>query len=311
MIINIFNYNILIYMTTTNIKNYDISVLQDKFANLSITNNTDTKQTIQSIKHEKIIIKKPIINLDNEPNITLNTNNDKQLSKKDIILPILEPCSIPDFINIETLKTYVKKDIEGNNEYFDDLNITYKISDPKKAEWILNKAITNGKLIGNGNTNADIQVGDKTLIDVSVLTLNGNHTNEKSIIQNFLSGYNLDSLFKDEKGDDIVKLFKEKLIDKYKNCDNKDIYYMVFICKGKNVYITTLKLNQKNINNMEFDQFINVASKNGKKYEPKNIIVANFINKQYGNVRLYKSKKRLELRLNKDIINNTCSSKLY
>lgn len=43
----------------------------------------------------------------------------------------------------------------------------------------------------------------------------------------------------------------------------------------------------------------------------KSIMIDNFINNEFGNLRLYKSKKRLELRLCKEIINNECSIKLY
>jgi hypothetical protein len=42
-----------------------------------------------------------------------------------------------------------------------------------------------------------------------------------------------------------------------------------------------------------------------------NILIDNFIDNKIGNVKLYKSKKRLELRLCKDIINSFCSVKLY
>lgn len=43
----------------------------------------------------------------------------------------------------------------------------------------------------------------------------------------------------------------------------------------------------------------------------KSILIDNFIDKKLGDVKLYKSKKRLELRLCKDIINSDCSVKLY
>ena len=54
----------------------------------------------------------------------------------------------------------------------------------------------------------------------------------------------------------------------------------------------------------------NVKSLGFKKGE-KNIITSNFIDSKYGNVLLYKSKKRLELRLNKDIIKDINTVKLY
>ena len=136
---------------------------------------------------------------------------------------ILEPCKIPDFVDIKILKEYVNKDLDGNKEYFDDLDITYKISEPRKAEWILSKAIKNSKLVGNGNANIDIIVTDKIVIDVSVLTLNSNYTNEKSIIQNFKKCTNLDTLFNTYNGEEAVEIFKNEFILKYNFKDKENI----------------------------------------------------------------------------------------
>ena len=220
---------------------------------------------------------------------------------------ILEPCKIPDFVDIKILKEYVNKDLDGNKEYFDDLDITYKISEPRKAEWILSKAIKNSKLVGNGNANIDIIVTDKIVIDVSVLTLNSNYTNEKSIIQNFKKCTNLDTLFNTYNGEEAVEIFKNEFILKYNFKDKeKEIYYIIFICKDKNIYISCLKLNPKNIINMKFLKFIKGQTENSV-----NILIGNFIDKNIGNVKLYKSKKRLELRLCKDILHHECSIKLF
>jgi hypothetical protein len=216
---------------------------------------------------------------------------------------ILEPCIIKEFIDIKILKEYVKKDLDSNREYFDDLNITYKISDPRKGEWILNKAIKNGKLVGNGNNNIDINIDNKIWIDVSVLTLNGNYTNEKSIMQNFSNSNDLDTLFNTNKGDESVEIFKNKLLQKYEYIDTEiDIYYMIFICKNKNIYLSCFKLIPQNIPNMIFCGFTKSC---------KNIFIENFIDINVGNVKLYKSKKRLELRLSKNIIKHECSILLY
>ena len=200
------------------------------------------------------------------------------------------------------MKEYVKKDLDGNKEYFDDCKITYKISDPKKAEWILSKAIRDSSLVGNGNSSIDININNKIVIDVSVLTLNGTYTNEKSIMQNFSDSNNLDTLFNTYDGKEAVKIFKNKFIEKYSFAYKKEIYYMIFICKNKNVYMSCLKLNPEYISNMTFSGFTKTC---------KNILIENFIDNKIGNVKLYKSKKRLELRLYKDIINNDCSIKLF
>jgi len=239
---------------------------------------------------KKIIEKK--LSLDNS-NITL----EKIIKNK----YILEPSAIPLCINMDILREYVRKDIDGNKEYFDDLNITYKISSPSKAEWILNKAILNGILVGAGNTSVDILTAN-VCIDVTVLTLNNSCTNEKSIMQNFSTGNNLDSLFNDNKGGKIVEIFKDKLIEKYVSYEKKEIYYAVFVCHKKNIYLVCFQLIPKNINNMEYASF----SKSNK-----NILIDNFIDETYGNVKLYKSKKRLELRLCKDIIHLEHSIKIF
>lgn len=148
-------------------------------------------------------------------------------------------------------------------------------------------------------------INDKIGIDVSVLTLKNNIcTNEKSIIQNFSDSNDLDSLFNTNAGEKAVEIFKNKLTEKYNFKDGieKDIYYMIFICENKNVYMSCLKFNPKNIQNMKFFEFSKTC---------KNIIINNFIDAKIGNVKLYKSKKRLELRLCKDILHHECTVKLF
>lgn len=256
----------------------------------------------------------PIKKVSKEDKITSTKNHKKEklikkVSNEDKITStkthknkyILQICDIPECITVDILKNYVRKDIDGNREYYDDLGITYKISNSTKAEWILSKAIDNCKLVGNGNTNVDI-ITDDISIDVSVLTLNkGACTNEKSIMQNFSTSGDLDSLFNKNKGEKAVRIFKRKLQEKFAN-ENNDIYYAIFICHVKKIYLICLKFVPENINKMEFGKF----SKSNK-----NISINNFINKNYGNVNLYKSKKRLELRLSKNIIDSKYAVRVF
>lgn len=233
------------------------------------------------------------------------TNGLEKMDLNDNCTFVLEPCEILSQINLDILKKYVKKDIDANKEYFDDRKITYKISDPKKGEWILCKSIENSKLVGDGNTNIDIFIKDLNIgIDVSVLSLTKNTTNEKSIIQNFTTGNELDSLFLNGKGIEIVDIFKNKILEKYnsKSSEIKELYYAFFICEKQNIYLSYFKLNISNIANMNFDTFTEKS---------KSANVNNFIDNKYGETKIYKSKKRLELRLNKNIINEFCSVKLY
>lgn len=123
---------------------------------------------------------------------------------------LFELCKkIPNFINLKILKKYVNTDIESNKEFFDNTCSTYKISNSIKAEWIIYKSIKNSKMIGNGNKNFDLSVNDDIFIDVYVLTLRNNQTNEKTIIQNFSNSADLDTLFKTKNNKEIIKIFKK------------------------------------------------------------------------------------------------------
>jgi len=124
---------------------------------------------------------------------------------------------------------------------------------------------------------------------------------KKSIIQNFIGGNDLDIYFNKRKGYDATNIFKNKLQEKF-DCKLKEIYYMIFICNKKNIYLSCIKFNVENIYNMKFAGFTKTC---------KNILIDNFIDNNIGNVKLYKSKKRLELRLSKDLIKQKYSTKIY
>jgi hypothetical protein len=116
-------------------------------------------------------------------------------------------------------------------------------------------------------------------------------------MQNFSNSNDLDTLFNTNKGDKSVEIFKNKLLQKYEYIDTEiDIYYMIFICKNKNIYLSCFKLIPQNIPNMIFCGFTKSC---------KNIFIENFININVGNVKLYKSKK------SKNIIKHECSILLY
>ena len=75
-----------------------------------------------------------------------------------------------------------------------------------------------------------------------------------------------------------------------------DFYYIAFISTKDSVYLTALKMNIDNFNKLIVDD--------DKKID-KSIFIKNFINPSYGNVKLYKSKKRLELRFKKNILDKS------
>jgi hypothetical protein len=213
---------------------------------------------------------------------------------------LLSLVDIPKFIDIDKLKNLVKEDIDANKYYYDDLGIIYTISNPKKAEWILNRSIKNGKLIGNGNSSMDIITDENDVIDVGLLTLNNIYTNEKSIIQ--ITDNNIDELFKKRSSMSLIRVFKNKLKDKYDKYMNNNIYYIIFICHDKNIHLACFKLNIKNINNIRFGYFTQKS---------KSLIINNIIDKKDGLCKIYGAKKRMELRLSKNIIDTDKSIKIY
>ena len=141
--------------------------------------------------------------------------------------------------------------------------------------------------------------------------MNKNLSNEKSLIQNFnSSGADLDILFKEKKDNEALNLYINQYSKKLYNVKNeknlKDLYILSFISTNKDVYLTCFKINLKNIPNISSGGFVNK-----QKDLCSNIIVNNFIKPLYGNVKLYKAKKRIELRLLPAIIKSEHTVKIY
>ncbi len=142
--------------------------------------------------------------------------------------------------------------------------------------------------------------------------MNGNFTNEKSLIQNFkTSGANLDNLFTEKKDNEAITLFmndlKNKLINVKENKKLDNLYILSYISTNLNIYIACFKIDIDNIQYVNSGGFI----KNKTEKENVNIQVNNFISPKIGKVNLYKSKKRVELRLSKSILDNENVVKVY
>lgn len=200
------------------------------------------------------------------------------------------PCKTENvmlFLNINKLKKYIDKDITSNIDFFNDANIDYTFLIPKKIKWMIHKSMPNSILLDDC-CDYDILLSVlnyNIYINVNLISLN----DEKN---NYI---NIDINTRSKTKTQMQSNNKMPKIDKY--------YYMLFICHKKNIYLTCFNFNNVNIKNMQFDSFVGS--------EHKNILIKNFIDQLYGNVKLYKSKKRLELRLNKEIINKSCSTKLF
>lgn len=218
----------------------------------------------------------------------------------------LEICKIPTSIDIDILKKEVTEYMEPRKRFYNtthkNLSIEYDFS-----EWWTAIA-SNGKLTGKGNSSIDVVTDLNEGIDVMCTIMNNSQSNEKSLIQNFsCSGDNLDKLFKEKKFDEAVELYKKDLNSKLTNAINtknlKSIYVLAFITFKMNIYLVCFKYYLDRLNNIKSGGFVSK--------QEKNIITSGFIDPNYGNVKLYKSKKRLELRLNKDIITSPFCVKIY
>ena len=210
-------------------------------------------------------------------------------------------------IDYNLLKKYVQEYISPRREYYNETHSNNLELESGFSEWWIKKA-SNGKKIGEGNCPMDVVTNDNNAIDCMCLCLNGSMTNEKSIMQNFnKSGNDLDSFFSSKNDDGAISLFINDYVGKIKNFSIKNkisldkMYYTIFISTKENIYLSCFKIN------IQFTRNIKTC---GFTKQCKSINIKNFINNDYGNVKLYKSKKRLELRISKNVLNNFNTIKL-
>lgn len=220
---------------------------------------------------------------------------------------MLELCKIPESLNIEQIKDYVYHYMTPRIPFYHDTDRAPFIED-EFSEYFIAKS-SGGTVIGNGNCAMDVQTKDNEGIDVMCVVMNRKQSNEKSIIQNFsVSGVDLDTLFKNEKHEEAVKLYTEQYSKKLTNVktDKKltDLYILAFVSTKQDVFLVCFKMNIDNIKHISSGGFVNTAS-------AKNIIIQHFINTSYGNVKLYKSKKRIELRLLDNVLKSEHAVKIY
>jgi hypothetical protein len=204
-------------------------------------------------------------------------------------------------IDYNLLKIYIKNYIEPRIEYYNETNTKNLELESGFSEWWIKKT-SNGTKIGNGNCPMDVITFNNNAIDTMCLCMNSNISNEKSIMQNFGStGNNLDSFFNAKNDTKIIRMFIQDYVDKIKNFSINykipltKLYYCIFISTKTNIYLSCFKINIGNIVYIKSDGFTKSM---------KSINIKNFIDDKYGNVKLYKSKKRLELRIKKNVINS-------
>jgi hypothetical protein len=159
--------------------------------------------------------------------------------------------------------------------------------------------------VGAGSYPIDILKPDEWGADVKMLSCkvdkNGNLTNgdsgETSLAQKFKdTGVSLDTMFKNRQFSEIIEGWVDILRNKLnsvleeKNIDK--IYYFFFLRGGeRESYLSAFEVDISKINT-EF-----VTQRDSDEKIDKSIFLNGFIDPRYGNAKIYKAKKRLELRL--------------
>jgi len=165
-------------------------------------------------------------------------------------------------------------------------------------EYAVADSIINGIWVGAGNNVIDVETLD-IQIDVkglSCLTLNS-ITTEASILQNLkLESDNVVKLFETNDFDGLKTMFVDSLFEKIKNCDNLYVFCAVREKETQLVHYCLLKVNEK-----ENDNFVNEMAVIGKRS-----VSIPLIDPKYGKTYLCIPKRRLELRLKMDGIQEFC-----
>ncbi len=242
----------------------------------------------------------------------LNLDNNEEINTPNLIetTNVLTLVEMPKSINIETIKNNIEKYIEPRKDFYKVKKRCPFIED-EFSEYFTELA-SSGEHIGSGHCAMDVKTCSNEGVDAMCVVMNGNFTNEKSLIQNFkTSGANLDNLFTEKKDNEAITLFmndlKNKLINVKENKKLDNLYILSYISTNLNIYIACFKIDIDNIQYVNSGGFI----KNKTEKENVNIQVNNFISPKIGKVNLYKSKKRVELRLSKSILDNENVVKVY
>ena len=232
---------------------------------------------------------------DSESEDSESEDSKSEDSKSEDSLYVINPIHINKLdIDIDKLKIMVNEYMIPRIEYYKSTETKNLEIESGFSEWWIEKT-SNGKKIASGNCPFDVLTLNKNAIDVMCLCINGNMSNEKSIIQNFTnSGNNLDDYFNNKKFDDAIKIFlneyRKKIIN-FKNEQNVNkLYYLSFISTSKNVYLSSFIIN---INKLK-----NVIS-GGSTKQQKSILIQNFINNKMEMLNYIKVKKELNYDLQK------------
>ncbi|MDC0542877.1 hypothetical protein OAO24_05400 [Methylophilaceae bacterium] len=226
-------------------------------------------------------------------------------SKSNLVLTPLTLNELKSFFDKDAIKVinfFLKRSIFSQPELIKG-QTSLPIHIPKEhiEQWVVQALGVNPK--GAGSYPVDV-IANNWAADVKMLSskvddkgnLKNGDSGETSLAQKFsddnFGTENLDTLFTDKKFDLIWKFWKKILVNKYKEIYKiqkiQSIYYFFILRAGKKFHLCGLKVDLSKLKNTAVD--ISLSTKN-------NIRIKNYINDEFGNIKIYKAKKRLELRL--------------
>ena len=222
---------------------------------------------------------------------------------------VLELCPIPESVNIDQMKEHINKYMPSRLPMYRATKRILYVEDEFSEYWV--SECTNGNMIGGGSCAMDVTTQNNEGIDATCINMRETGSNEKSLIQKLKgSGKDLDQIFKDKKHNEAVKLYMDEYFNKIQDVKKKmgleNLYILAFVSCSNDIFLVCFKINVENIEHVLSGGFVNSTNE-----ECVNIIVNNFIDPSYGNVRLYKSKKRVELRLLPSVLKSEHAVKIY
>ena len=157
----------------------------------------------------------------------------------------------------------------------------------------------NWEIVGAGNYSIDVYSKiEKYGADVKFISAKvdkdnnflSSESNETSLMQNFKNiGRELDQDFSNKDFNKILEGWKNILFIKInkpiKDHKLKGIYYFIFIRGGNSISLSIAKVNYHKIKDIRVSRITKTSA-----------FIDGYINGRYGNVKIYKSKKRMELR---------------
>lgn len=210
----------------------------------------------------------------------------------------LELQEIFDETAIEVIDFYIKKSLFSQPELIEGQQ-PLPIHVPKEhiEQWVV-QAI-GASPVGAGSYGVDVVKEGDFGADVKMLSckvdalgrVTDSDSGETSLAQNFKdTGVGLDELFARKEYDEIVNGWKDILVNKLQvvldQQDIKKLYYIFILRADTSFHLCGMEVNIDEIENMK-----------PQRATQSSVFIDSFINENYGKVKIYKAKKRLELRL--------------